>query len=68
VVASGRANRFDYHLEQVSPNRARFHKISDAFDHMQTRMGHIIRSVDGQYDQVVIDCAPGLSQLVWGAQ
>src|SRR4029453_15753164 len=22
---------------------------------------------DGQYDQVIIDCAPGLSQLVWGA-
>jgi cellulose biosynthesis protein BcsQ len=48
-------------------HQARFHKISDAFDHMQTRMGQIIRSIDGQYDQVVIDCAPGLSQLVWGA-
>jgi cellulose biosynthesis protein BcsQ len=48
-------------------HQARFHKISDAFDHMQARMGQIIRSVDGQYDQVVIDCAPGLSQLVWGA-
>ena len=48
-------------------HQARFHKISDAFDHMQARMGQIIRSVDGQYDQVIIDCAPGLSQLVWGA-
>ncbi|MET0650992.1 MAG: AAA family ATPase [Hyphomicrobiaceae bacterium] len=48
-------------------HQARFHKISDAFDHMQSRMGQIIRSVDGQYDQVIIDCAPGLSQLVWGA-
>jgi len=48
-------------------HQARFHKISDTFDHMQARMGQIIRSVDGQYDQVVIDCAPGLSQLVWGA-
>ncbi len=48
-------------------HQARFHKVSDAFDHMQTRMGQITRSVDGQYDQVVIDCAPGLSQLVWGA-
>jgi cellulose biosynthesis protein BcsQ len=48
-------------------HQARFHKISNAFDHMQERMGQIIRSVDGQYDQVVIDCAPGLSQLVWGA-
>jgi chromosome partitioning protein len=47
--------------------QARFHKISDAFDNMQDRMGKIIRSVDGAYDQVVIDCAPGLSQLVWGA-
>ena len=47
--------------------QARFHKISDAFDHMQERMGQVIRAADGAYDQVVIDCAPGLSQLVWGA-
>jgi chromosome partitioning protein len=47
--------------------QARFHKISDAFDNMQDRMGKIIRSADGSYDQVIIDCAPGLSQLVWGA-
>ena len=47
--------------------QARFHKISDAFDSMQDRMGKIIRSADGAYDQVIIDCAPGLSQLVWGA-
>jgi chromosome partitioning protein len=47
--------------------QARFHKISDAFDNMQDRMGRTIRSVEGVYDQVIIDCAPGLSQLVWGA-
>ena len=47
--------------------QARFHKISDAFDNMQDRMGRIIRSSEGAYDQVIIDCAPGLSQLVWGA-
>lgn len=47
--------------------QARYHKISDAFDSMQARMGQIIRSAEGAYDQVVIDCAPGLSQLVWGA-
>ena len=47
--------------------QARFHKISDAFDNMQQRMGKIIRSLDDLYDQVIIDCAPGLSQLVWGA-
>jgi chromosome partitioning protein len=47
--------------------QARHHKISDAFDNMQDRMGKIIRSANGAYDQVVVDCAPGLSQLVWGA-
>jgi cellulose biosynthesis protein BcsQ len=47
--------------------QARYHKISDAFDNMQDRMGRIIHSADGAYDQVIIDCAPGLSQLVWGA-
>ncbi|MGD9830750.1 MAG: ParA family protein, partial [Hyphomicrobiaceae bacterium] len=34
---------------------------------MQERMRLMIRSFDGCYDRVVIDCAPGLSQLVWGA-
>jgi cellulose biosynthesis protein BcsQ len=47
--------------------QARFHNICNVFDHMQERMGQIIRSSAGSYDQVVIDCAPGLSQLVWGA-
>jgi chromosome partitioning protein len=47
--------------------QARFHKISDAFDNMQHRMGKIIRAAEGAYDQVIIDCAPGLSQVVWGA-
>jgi cellulose biosynthesis protein BcsQ len=47
--------------------QARFHKISDAFDNMQDRMAKILRSADGVYDQVIVDCAPGLSQLVWGA-
>jgi chromosome partitioning protein len=47
--------------------QARHHKISDAFDSMQDRMGAIIRSAENAYDQVIIDCAPGLSQLVWGA-
>jgi cellulose biosynthesis protein BcsQ len=51
----------------IIAQQARFHKISDAFDNMQARMGKIIRSVEGAYDQVIIDCAPGLSQLVWGA-
>jgi chromosome partitioning protein len=47
--------------------QAHYHKISDVFDSMQARMGQIIRAAEGAYDQVIIDCAPGLSQLVWGA-
>jgi len=47
--------------------QAFYHKISEAFVQMQERMKQTIRAVDGAYDQVVIDCAPGLSQLVWGA-
>ena len=47
--------------------QAYFHKISEAFVQMQERMKQTIRAMDGAYDQVVIDCAPGLSQLVWGA-
>jgi chromosome partitioning protein len=47
--------------------QALFHKISDAFDNMQDRMGKVIRAAGAAYDQVIVDCAPGLSQLVWGA-
>jgi chromosome partitioning protein len=47
--------------------QAYFHKISEAFVQMQERMKQTIRAMDGAYDQVVVDCAPGLSQLVWGA-
>jgi chromosome partitioning protein len=47
--------------------QAKLHNISKVFDSMQQRMGQIIRSSQGVYDQVIIDCAPGLSQLVWGA-
>jgi cellulose biosynthesis protein BcsQ len=51
----------------IIAEQAHHHNISDLFDHMQGRMSQIIRSVEGLYDQVVIDCAPGLSQVVWGA-
>ena len=47
--------------------QARLHNICNVFDHMQERMGQTIRSCAGTYDQIIIDCAPGLSQLVWGA-
>src|SRR5262245_39394325 len=47
--------------------QAYFHKISEAFVQMQERMKQTIRAMDGAYDQILIDCAPGLSQLVWGA-
>jgi cellulose biosynthesis protein BcsQ len=47
--------------------QAFYHKISDAFVQMQERMRQTIRATEGAYDQVIIDCAPGLSQLVWGA-
>jgi chromosome partitioning protein len=47
--------------------QAYYHKISETFVQMQERMRHTIRVVEGDYDQVIIDCAPGLSQLVWGA-
>jgi chromosome partitioning protein len=51
----------------IVAQQAQHHKISDVFVQMQERTGQIIRSVDGAYDQVVVDCAPGLSHLVWGA-
>jgi len=47
--------------------QAFYHKISDAFVQMQERMRQTIRTMEVAYDRVIIDCAPGLSQLVWGA-
>lgn len=47
--------------------QARFHNICNVFDHMQGRMGEIVRAAAGSYDLVIVDCAPGLSHLVWGA-
>jgi cellulose biosynthesis protein BcsQ len=47
--------------------QAHHHNISAVFNQLQERMSQIIRSAEGSYDQVIIDCAPGLSQLVWGA-
>ena len=51
----------------IIAQQAHHHNISALFDNIQDRMGRIIRSAEGLYDQVVIDCAPGLSQIVWGA-
>jgi cellulose biosynthesis protein BcsQ len=51
----------------IIAQQAHHQNISDLFDNIQDRMGRIIRSAEGLYDQVVIDCAPGLSQIVWGA-
>lgn len=77
VLADGKAPQLDivpsaHDLDDkeallMIAQQARFHNISDAFDNMQGRMGKIIRSAEGSYDQVIVDCAPGLSQLVWGA-
>ena len=41
--------------------------LNTLFDSVRKRVGQIIRSVEGQYDYVIIDCAPGISNVVWGA-
>ena len=41
--------------------------LNTLFDSVRKRVGQIIRSVDGMYDYVIIDCAPGISHVVWGA-
>lgn len=41
--------------------------LNTLFDSVRKRVGEIIRSVDGVYDYVIIDCAPGISHVVWGA-
>jgi cellulose biosynthesis protein BcsQ len=56
----------DREIEMIVARSSAHATISGVFEHVQRRVGQIIRSVDGAYDYVVIDCAPGLSQIVWG--
>jgi chromosome partitioning protein len=57
----------DSEASLIIAQQASRYKVSDVFDQMQDRMARIIRSAEGAYDLVIIDCAPGLSQVVWGA-
>ena len=57
----------DREIEMVIAKSRTSPTLGGLFDRVQGRVGEIIRSVDGAYDYVLIDCAPGLSQVVWGA-
>ena len=57
----------DREIEMVLAKSRISPTLAGLFDRVQRRVGEIIRSVDGAYDYVLIDCAPGLSQVVWGA-
>ena len=57
----------DRETEIVISRSAHHPSIQALFAHIQNRIGEIIRTVDGAYDQVIVDCAPGLSHVVWGA-
>jgi len=41
--------------------------IDQVFNQLQSRVGEILRSFEGRYDIVLIDCPPGLSNIAWGA-
>jgi len=57
----------DREIEMVVARASAHATIGGLFDYIQRRVGEILRTADGAYDYVVIDCAPGLSQVVWGA-
>lgn len=66
-IIAGSHQLDDRETEFVIGSASRHGSIAKMFDALQIRIGEIIRTVDGLYDQVLIDCAPGLSHLVWGA-
>ncbi len=41
--------------------------IELVFKKLETRVAEILRSFDGHYDVVLMDCPPGLSNIAWGA-
>lgn len=41
--------------------------IDAVFDKLQLSVARLIRSLEGHYDIVLMDCPPGLSNVAWGA-
>ena len=41
--------------------------VEAVFTNLQQNVARILRSLDGQYDIVLMDCPPGLSNVAWGA-
>lgn len=41
--------------------------VAQIFSGLQQRVADILRSLDGHYDVVLMDCPPGLSNVAWGA-
>jgi len=41
--------------------------VEQVFKKLETRVAQILRSFDGHYDVVLMDCPPGLSNIAWGA-
>jgi len=41
--------------------------IDQVFNKLQSRVSEILRSFEGRYDIVLVDCPPGLSNIAWGA-
>ncbi len=41
--------------------------IDGAFARLQERVARLLRSLDGAFDIVLMDCPPGLSNVAWGA-
>jgi cellulose biosynthesis protein BcsQ len=41
--------------------------IAALFEHLKQRTGQLIRTLGAPYEIVILDCPPGLSQIVWGA-
>lgn len=41
--------------------------VGQVFAGLRQRVAEILRSLDGHYDVVLMDCPPGLSNVAWGA-
>lgn len=66
-IVPGSYDLDDREMELIIAKSRTSPTLSGLFDRVQRRVGEIILSVNGAYDYVLIDCAPGLSHIVWGA-
>lgn len=54
-------------LELIYHFASQYSTLQDMYSNVRKRIAEIFRSLYGDYDMVIFDCPPGLSNVAWGA-